>query len=569
MNNLELIFHGNPPKKWHYHGFIMLTAIGISLCFLWGTSQEPPMTDSYIHFEYARNLAHHGQLFYNHGSEEGIGTSSFLWVVILALFLKLGISPLIMSKVLGISFMFLSGMLIFELTLQFFSDKSKPINLLKATGISIIGVFSGSMVWIALSGMETILFLTLGLLSLWLYTRESWIFLGISLGLLTLTRIEGITLAGLLFLVEFIRFRRITLGMVKIIASLIIILAPWFIYLQIREGVPISSSFQGRQYVVSSVEERITDQFPILFLIQKIHPLIHFVCWAYFIFTFTTGSISLPGPEFHLGGSLVGTELTIPFTAIVIFCFCLPLMILSIKKTQIFQTLGSIHTPENRLRIVLVSWLILFNLVYALFLPRPGSAGRYVSMNHIAFWVSLMLGITLIKRPVLKTLSVIFVISLFGNSLNYWRMVYHSNVDYMTNVPKKAAVYYDTNYPSNMPIGATDLGAIGYYSRQPVVDLFGYVNQDFNKFLEEGGDTSDYIVKEHLCYLLLYDSLDNAGLDFTEEMGLTNDPRFSLSLEKSYSVSVAEWEIGNGPIRNYMPAVNIYRVNWQDQTSCQ
>jgi hypothetical protein len=120
-----------------------------------------------------------------------------------------------------------------------------------------------------------------------------------------------------------------------------------------------------------------------------------------------------------------------------------------------------------------------------------------------------------------------------------------------------------------MPIGATDLGAIGFYSRQPVVDLVGYINQDFNMFLEEGGDTSDYIVKEHLCYLMLYDSLDNVGLDFTEEMVLTDDPRFSLSLEKSYSVSVTEWELGNGPIRNYMPAVNIYRVNWQDQTGCQ
>lgn len=569
MQKLKLIFTSKTLTKRHYHVFILILTIVISLCFLWKTPQEPPMTDAYIHFEYARNLAFYGELSYNHGSKEGIGTSSFLWVVLLALFQKLGFSPLIISKILGIGFLILSGILVFELALQFFHDKSKPTNYIMATGISVLGLLSGSMVWLALSGMETILFLTLGLLSIWLFTRESWVYLGISLGLLTLTRIEGITLAGILILVEIIRARRITFGLVKIIAALIVILAPWFIYLQIREGVPISSSFQGRQYVVSSVEERINDQFPLFSWCQKIYPLIHFVCWVYFIFTFTTGSISLPTPVFSLGGSLVGTELTIPLAGIVIFFLCLPLMILSVKKIQIYPKLGSINKPDDRLKIVMLSWWFLLNLAYALFLPRVGSAGRYTPMNHMVFWISLLLGTTLIKKHKIRVLSTVFVILLFGISLNYWRTVYQANVDYMANVSKKAALFVDTNYPSDTPLGVTDLGPIGYYSRQPIVDLFGYINQDFNNFMKEGGNTADYIVKEHLCYLMLYDSLENAGLDFAEEMDLLDDQRFYLSLEQSYSVSVEEWEIGSDPIRNYMPVVNIYRVNWQDQISCQ
>ena len=569
MNSLIHTFSTPPSTKWFYHVFILFTTIVISLSFLSGAPLEPPMVDSYIHFEYARNLALHGELAYNLGAEEGIGSSSVFWVMVLALFQKLGVSPLIMSKILGISFLYVSGILVFELSLKIFGDHSKPIHYLISAGFSILGVLSGSMVWIALSGMETMLFLTLGLLSIWLYTRKSYVFVGIALGLLTLTRIEGICLAGVLVLVELIRSKRITTSMVKIIVPLILVLAPWFIYLQLREGAPISSSFQGRQYVVSAVEERITDQFPFLYWIQKIHPLIHFVCWAYFIFTFITGSISLPGLDFSLGGNIVGTELTIPLTGILIFCLCLPLIILSLKKVWHSARFRSLQEPGNRLKIVILAWFFLFNLAYALFLPRVGSGGRYTPINHIAFWVSLLLGSMLIKKPKIKALSVVFVVLLFGISLNYWRTVYQANVNYMANVPKKAAVYFDTNYPSETPIGTTDLGAIGYYSSQPVVDLFGYINQDFNKFMEDGGNTSDYVAKEHLCYLLLYDSLEGAGLDFTEEMGLTDDPRFYLSLEQSYSISVKEWELGNGPLRNYMPAVNIYRVNWRDQPHCK
>ncbi|MEJ2758395.1 MAG: hypothetical protein P8046_07950, partial [Anaerolineales bacterium] len=71
MEILEHNFPTNLPKKWLYHVFILAITIGISLFFLWGRPLEPPMTDSYLHFEYARNLAFYGELTYNHGSSEG------------------------------------------------------------------------------------------------------------------------------------------------------------------------------------------------------------------------------------------------------------------------------------------------------------------------------------------------------------------------------------------------------------------------------------------------------------------------------------------------------------------
>ncbi|NIX58907.1 MAG: hypothetical protein GWN14_24040, partial [candidate division Zixibacteria bacterium] len=89
--------------------------------------------------------------------------------------------------------------------------------------------------------------------------------LGISLGLLALTRIEGITLAGVLVLFELIRSRRISSKIIKMLAALFMVMLPWLVYLQIREGMPVSNSLNGRQYVVSEVDKRIVSEFPVFF----------------------------------------------------------------------------------------------------------------------------------------------------------------------------------------------------------------------------------------------------------------------------------------------------------------
>src|SRR5215475_14053819 len=59
--------------------------------------------DAYISFVYARNLARHGQLVFNLG-ERVEGYTNFLWTVLLAGFLKVGLPAEIMSRVLGAGF---------------------------------------------------------------------------------------------------------------------------------------------------------------------------------------------------------------------------------------------------------------------------------------------------------------------------------------------------------------------------------------------------------------------------------------------------------------------------------
>src|SRR3954463_11179626 len=56
--------------------------------------------DAFISFVYSRNLAKHGQLVFNLG-ERVEGYTNFLWTVLLAGLLKIGLAPEIMSRVLG------------------------------------------------------------------------------------------------------------------------------------------------------------------------------------------------------------------------------------------------------------------------------------------------------------------------------------------------------------------------------------------------------------------------------------------------------------------------------------
>ena len=60
--------------------------------------------DAYISFVYARNLARHGQLVFNVGEKAVEGYTNFLWTLLLAAFLKVGLAPELMSRVLGTAF---------------------------------------------------------------------------------------------------------------------------------------------------------------------------------------------------------------------------------------------------------------------------------------------------------------------------------------------------------------------------------------------------------------------------------------------------------------------------------
>lgn len=556
-----------PP--WAPHVLVIVVALLVVAWFVLQVPVGMPMPDPYIYFAYARNLATGFELTFNPGLTEGFGSTTALWVFILAFFDWLGIPLELAALVLGVGLLASCGMLVYDLAKRLLPDYSERRQTTIAIAASLLAVVPGSVVWLALSGMETLLFLFLALLALKLYVHKRWYLLGAALGLLALTRIEGLILAGAIALVELAHQRRIPTDVIKSLVALFIILAPWILYLWYREGAPFTSSLRGRMLFASEAESRVSGQFPFLAKLLRLNPLVFASIWIVFILLYISGASGMPGPQWELERMVLGNPVAISVIGIAVgLVVCTPLLFLAFRHIWRRRRYLSLDKPSHRLLLVMIVWVGLHNLAYALYLPRSGAAGRYVPMNHVLFWVLLLIGVMSLQRPRLRILAGLAVIGLLGLSLSYWQDVHKANVAFTQQVRVPAARYIDEYVPPDGRVGATDIGGLRYFARQTVIDLGGHANRMATEFYEAGGSPADYVAHERLCHLMLYSSVDGVGMDFAEELGLKDDARFDLVAEASFEVPVDEWLLGSGPLRNYMPAVVVYRVDWNGPSQC-
>lgn len=163
-----------------------------------------PLDDSWIHQTYARNLAERGEWAFT-PSVPSAGSTSPLYTVLLIPGHWLNLEPFVWAYFLGILALWGTGTVSVRLGQRLFPEER---GVGAATGILI--VMSWHLIWAAASGMETMLFIALGLWVVHLTWRETDItdihlnrvfwrgaFLGVIGGLLYLTRPEGVGLLGL------------------------------------------------------------------------------------------------------------------------------------------------------------------------------------------------------------------------------------------------------------------------------------------------------------------------------------------------------------------------------------
>ena len=123
--------------------------------------------DAYISFRYARNLAEHGQLVFNLG-ERVEGFTNFLWTILLAGGIKLGLSPVLTSRFFGIAFGVGTLALTVRLSLRLDRDKPSRWHLVAPLGLAATGAFA---CWCT-GGLETQMFTFLVLLAFERVMRE-------------------------------------------------------------------------------------------------------------------------------------------------------------------------------------------------------------------------------------------------------------------------------------------------------------------------------------------------------------------------------------------------------------
>lgn len=115
--------------------------------------------DAYISFRYARNLAEHGQLVFNLG-ERVEGFTNFLWTVLLALGLKVGVAPELSSRVMGTVCGALGLAVVNRISLRLDGERPAPGHFVAPLGLAATSAYA---CW-CMGGLETQLFTLLFLL---------------------------------------------------------------------------------------------------------------------------------------------------------------------------------------------------------------------------------------------------------------------------------------------------------------------------------------------------------------------------------------------------------------------
>ena len=218
-----------------------------------------PLDDSWIHQSVGRNFAEFGSLGYL-PHQRSSGSTSLLWTLILATNYRLtpGLNPIFFTLLLNVTFAIITAQLLLSMALR--DGQSLPMAML----IAIAPAADGNYLWLAFTGMEHVLFITLSVAAIWFWTtpvatdRSQWpstIAAGVCMGLLSMTRPEGIVLPVLLLgaSILFARMRTRPPVRIAIAAGLFLALAglPPLVNLYTSQSL-LPVTFKGRQWMLVS-----------------------------------------------------------------------------------------------------------------------------------------------------------------------------------------------------------------------------------------------------------------------------------------------------------------------------
>lgn len=209
---------------------LLVAIVGGFLAHVWAF--DFVTDDAYISFRYAENLAHHGALEFNLG-ERVEGFTNFLWTVLLAGALELGVLPELASRVLGA----LLGVSALLLTLRL-ARRSDP-SPLALVAPALLAALPGFAAWSS-GGLETALFTALGVGSLLLLLGDRPWAAGIGFALASMTRPEGALLFAAAALAELARARRLEF---RLYAAFLVPFAAFYSWRFSYYGYPFPNTF--------------------------------------------------------------------------------------------------------------------------------------------------------------------------------------------------------------------------------------------------------------------------------------------------------------------------------------
>jgi hypothetical protein len=415
-----------------------------------------PLDDAWIHLTYARNFALHGEWAFRLG-ENSAGSTSPLWTALLAIGFLLSLAPYVWT--------FFLGWLVLSIMAIRAEDIARRMVKSYQPKIPWVGLFialAWHLTWAATSGMETLLhgLIVLVVLGMLMENSRQYATLGLLVGLGIWVRPDGLTLLGPILFMAFFQEKTLKArgrAVMNVLTGFGILFVFYLLFNLALSGSPMPNTFYAKQaeYAASWLSRPLSDR-----LIEYVSPMI-----------------------------------ASPFLALV------PGLFLWVYKVICERNWGVIAG---------FIWFSGYIGIYFMRLPAY-QHGRYILPALPILYLWGMLGamnyISSSKSNqqvafLWQTLVVVLVVAfqVVGAQQNAMDVVFVETQMVQT------AQWVNENLPPDAILGVHDIGAIGYFTQNPILDLAGLVTPEVVPFIRDETRLGQYLTASKADYLVAFPS---------------------------------------------------------------
>ena len=473
-----------------------------------------PLDDTYIHFQYARQIANGAPYDYNPGEAPTSGATSLLYPYLLAVGYAMGFDGLslgLWAMGLGAVALLGSAWLVYQISRHY------DVSFVIAASGSLIFILSGLPAWHFMSGMETGIITFLTLLTFYTFNMQRTHFFAIAAALLAVTRPEGSILA--LIAVAVYGLRQLTKERHRkhlpwlALPVLAVCLQPTLNLLitgsASATGSQAKSILSTVPFVWSDVIDRILDNFVRM--------------WR----EFATGADFIP-------------ILLAPFALV---------------------GMGQLVRRHKFTVLLLTGWLLAGTAAIATLDTAFWHFKRYQVPLIVLFYPLAMLGISGLYQVIRSRTRVVAVavaglalLVLSGMSVQTWlefRRLQIVNLENIYSQPLPMARWLATNTPEDAVVAVHDVGMMRYIGQRTTLDMVGLTTPGAADYWRNGpGAVAEFLVKHRPDYVAAYTTA--RGLNYLADTGI-------------YGKELATYTANYDPADNVAlgaPFQGIYRTDW-------
>lgn len=450
---------------------VFLTGLYLRFAFKVNHVWSFPLDDPWIHLTFAKNLIQYFSFSYFKNEMVTAGSTSPLYTMLLSLGMLITSNEMILSYVMGILFFVLSAIALYRLSaIEFYKEN---VFAMLCAGIFIIDKWIN---FIAVSGMETTMFIFILILCAYFYRERRAVPFAVTLGLIMWTRPDGVAFIGAV-VIDYILVRIYSKGQLNL------------------------------------------KLFPANDL-KKIGIIFFGIIALYFIMNLALSGSILPNtysakltyysPEFRSRFAFIETEVWRYFTEGAYYVLMIGFLFSALKLAF------DLYKKTYNQNTLYIAFILLLVIIYFIKLPYAHRFGRYM-MPIIPFFILVS---TLGFRDLARVINKYSDNALFSKSIFYIligityfigvqsydekRVDYAVQCKYIYDRQVMAAMWIRDNTNENDVIATHDVGAIGFYGNRKIVDVAGLVTPDLIKKINDRDYVNymeDYLKKNGVTYL--------------------------------------------------------------------